>query len=120
MNYGEKKVTTPEGICELFGELFQKVYVNDAEISPVSLFGIEKVTDVIKRKRGSDDISLTLLRNCADVLSAPLHYLYNLSLSTRTYLDRWKISYPTAIHKSGSRSNVENYRMVVSSSYVND
>lgn len=61
---------------------------------------------------GPDGVSPLLLKNCAKVLSTPLLHLFNLSLSTRTFPNRWKISELIPIHKSGSRSDVKNYRGV--------
>lgn len=39
----EKKAAVPEGICDLFGEFFQSVYVED--VSPSSDFGVKKLAD---------------------------------------------------------------------------
>lgn len=41
-----------------------------------------------------------------------MHRIYNLSLDSRTFPSRWKLSYLTPIHKSGSRSDVKNYREI--------
>jgi hypothetical protein len=130
MNHGDEKATTPDGICKLFGEFFQKVYVTDDNPSETTQFGIEKVANIytytlsvneilralkkinVNKGSGPDNISPVLLKNCAKVLSKPLHHLFNLSLSTRVFPDRWKISHLTPIHKNGSRNNVENYRGV--------
>jgi hypothetical protein len=39
-----------------------------------------------------------------------LFYLFNRSLSTCVFPDRWKLSYVTSIFKKGRRNNVEDYR----------
>lgn len=48
--------------------------------------------------------------NCAESLSSSLLHIFNTSLSTGKL--RWKSSYVTPIFKSGSRSDVVNYRSV--------
>lgn len=106
------------------------MYVQDDASSPTPQFGIAKVADVYSyvltidevllslRKMdtskgcGPDNISPLLLKNCAKELSAPIHRLFNMSLSKRKFSDRWKISELTPIHKSGSRNDVSNYRGV--------
>ena len=45
-------------------------------------------------------------------LRTPLLKLYNLSLSTKSFPQRWKTSYLKPIFKSGSRNVVRNYRGV--------
>lgn len=130
MKFEGEKASTPEDICKLFSDFFKKVYVPDDESSPTQSFGIGKVADVysyvltkdevnrgLKRLDtskgcGPDNVSPLLLKNCANELSSPLHYLFNLSLSVRIFPDRWKISELTPIHKSGSRNEISNYRGV--------
>lgn len=61
---------------------------------------------------GPDGIPAYILKACQDYLIKPLAFIFNLSLQTGTYPDRWKVSRVTPIPKSGSRSSVENYRPV--------
>jgi hypothetical protein len=42
----------------------------------------------------------------------PLYLLFNRSLATNVFPDRWKVSYVTPIFKKGMRNNVEDYLMV--------
>lgn len=61
---------------------------------------------------GPDDISPLFLKHCCSGLVSPLHKIFNHSLSTMVFPNRWKTSYIKPIHKSGSRNVVTNYRGV--------
>lgn len=122
----DEKAAEPEGICDLFSKFFQSVYV--ADVKPVSAFSVNKIADIrsytlsesevrkallsldVGKGNGPDNVSPLLIKNCAESLFVPLHRIYNLSLSSRIFPCRWKSSYLTPVHKSGSRSDVENYR----------
>jgi hypothetical protein len=67
--------------------------------------------DVIKGV-GPDGIPPLTLKNCASAFARPRSLLFNRSLSTCVFLDRWKLSYMTPIFKKGRRINVEDYRGV--------
>ena len=66
----------------------------------------------LKKGIGPDKVSPLLLHNCANSLSVPLTFIFNKSLSVGIFPQKWKISYISPIHKSGSRRSVENYRGV--------
>ena len=59
---------------------------------------------------GPDGIPSIILRNCAEMLSYPLTYLFNSSLKYGYFPLLWKLSFIVPIHKSGGRSEVTNYR----------
>jgi hypothetical protein len=50
---------------------------------------------------------------CASAFAKPLFLLFNRSLATSFFPDKWKVSYVTPIFKKGRRNNVANYRGVV-------
>lgn len=52
------------------------------------------------------------MKSCSEGLVAPLYNIFNQSLSSNVFPDRWKSSYIKPTHKSGSRNVVENYRGV--------
>lgn len=130
MAYDGAKASTPDEICKLFSDFFRKVYIADDSASAVQPFGIDKITDVreyeltIKEVRQAlrsidtskgpvpDGISPLLLKRCANVLFSPLQRLYNLSLSTYTFPEQWKHSELVPSHKSGSRNDISNYRVI--------
>jgi hypothetical protein len=53
-----------------------------------------------------------ILKNCASAFARPLSLVFNRSLSTCVFFDRWKLSYVTPIFKKGKRNNVADYRWV--------
>jgi len=62
---------------------------------------------------GPDLIPNIFLSECKFVISTPLHYLFNLSLSLGFFPDKWKTSFIRPIPKSSSDlSNIENYRPI--------
>jgi hypothetical protein len=56
--------------------------------------------DVIKVS-GPDGTSPIILKNYAFVFAKPLSLLFNRSLVTSVFSDRWKVSYVTPIFKKG-------------------
>lgn len=61
---------------------------------------------------GPDNISPKFLYNCRFILSYPIHYLFNQSLSSGTFPSYFKIVYISALFKKGDRSSVLNYRPI--------
>ena len=61
---------------------------------------------------GLDNIEPSILRNSASVLSAPLQYLFSLSLSRGIIPNEWKIHTVIPVFKSGDKSSVKNYRPI--------
>lgn len=59
---------------------------------------------------GADGLPRSILLNCGFVLSHPLWLLFNKSLESGIFRDRWKSAYIRSIHKSGDKKLVENYK----------
>jgi hypothetical protein len=59
---------------------------------------------------GPDGIPPLILKNCATAFALPLCLIFNTSMSTCVFPDRWKISHVTPIFKAGSRNDDTNYR----------
>jgi hypothetical protein len=53
-----------------------------------------------------------ILKNCASTIALPLCLLFNRSLASCVFLDRWKLSFVISIFKSGKRNDVSNYRCI--------
>jgi hypothetical protein len=66
----------------------------------------------IKKGSGPDGIPPILLKNCASAFAKPISLLFNRSMATSIFPDRWKVAYVTRIFKKGRRNNVEDYRGV--------
>ena len=57
-------------------------------------------------------ITAHLIKACGDAILPPLHYLFNLSISSLTFPDQWKSAIVTPLFKSGSTSDPNNYRPI--------
>ena len=68
----------------------------------------------IKRSKatGLDDLPPGLLKDSAEMIAAPLTHLINLSLSTNIFPADWENAKIIPIHKSGTYSNLDNYRPI--------
>ena len=63
-----------------------------------------------KKSRDSNDISMFIICFCADTIAIPLTHIYNLSLSQAIFPSGMKISKVIILHKSGSLTELDNYR----------
>ena len=77
--------------------------------------GVNDIEKAVKRLKnnfamGTDGIPAFLVKDCIGALAEPLEYIFNTSLKSSTFPDIWKISKVVPVHKSGDRSEVENYR----------
>ena len=59
---------------------------------------------------GPDGIAPMFLKNLAEELTAPLQQLFNKSINDGKFPEVWKLSYLIPILKSGTKSDVRNYR----------
>lgn len=77
-------------------------------------YGVLKLLQSIKPNSapGPDGIPNLILKSCAPVISKYLTLLYNISVSSSTLPEDWKIGNVVPIHKNGSRDLVENYRPI--------
>lgn len=126
VSYNTKKADNPTEAAGLFSDYFKSVFDNipacePPEFSPsasaISPFELS-VPDVrnaiialdISKSIGPDEIPNSLLKQCVEGFSNPLHILFNESLSIGSFPSVWKISHIVPIHKKGSKIPVENYR----------
>lgn len=132
MNFESVVSCNPSESCSLFKSYFSSVYTSDDSESNDNSFALDAhiqnhipigsiriYTDEVlysmlhlnKNKGvGPDDIPPVVLIQCASSLASPLCRLFNLSLSLGYFPNKWKISFIKPVFKSGSRSNVKNYR----------
>ena len=61
---------------------------------------------------GLDNISVRLIRECADIISGPLSDLFNKSLISGIFPDDWKCARVTPLFKQGESSDLNNYRPI--------
>lgn len=67
---------------------------------------------------GPDAIPSTFFTECKFVLSIPLLHLFNLSLSSGVFPDRWKVSSVSPIPKGGDSTQITNYRPISITSVI--
>lgn len=59
-----------------------------------------------------DKVPIIFYVKLKDTISLPLSIVFNRSLSEGVFPDLWKLSFISPIHKSGTKSDVANYRPV--------
>lgn len=119
-----------QDIVNLFADYFESVYAMDdnqdlplfidsdpsLNLGQISLSQIEvfnKIAKLNPRKgAGPDGIPPSFIINCNSNITPMLHFLFNKSLSEGLFPKIWKSSFITPIFKSGSRSDVKNYRPI--------
>lgn len=132
VTYNSHEASSDESKANLFATFFQTVYSsfdnddreildfvrnrNDTncyniECTAESVYAVISAMDLSKGG-GNDGISPLFLRECAEILAAPLSFIFNKSICDGIYPDLFKIGQVTPIFKSGQKSNVENYRGV--------
>jgi len=65
-----------------------------------------------------DDIGPSLLYNVQDEICVPLYLFFRKSLDDGVIPDDWRRANVSPLYKSGSRTNVENYRPVSLTSQI--
>lgn len=129
MRLNEKEVSNGDQTVNLFADFFESVYIDHGNeigyIPPppvtVDLFEVQLTYDEVllrlknldtSKGPGPDGIPASVLKPCAESLASPLFQLFSISLRTGNFPDAWRMSFIAAIHKSGCRHDVKNYRPV--------
>jgi hypothetical protein len=75
---------------------------------------VESILQCLDVNKGSglDGIPPIILKNCASAFAKLLSLLFNRSVATSVFPDRWKVSYVTPIFKKGRRNNVKDFHGV--------
>jgi hypothetical protein len=98
-------------------QLLKKSYPESTpvmELIPVTETEVREIIKSLKNKNslGYDEISNNMLKYCVNGISKPLTYIFNLSLRTGVFQDRFKYVVVRTIHKKGDKSTMNNYRPV--------
>jgi len=64
------------------------------------------------KANGSDGISATMLKGTAHSINPVLTHLFNMSIESGIFPDKWKLSLVVPIPKGGDHSNPSNYRPI--------
>lgn len=133
MSYLDKETSSGSEIVNFFKSHFSSVYkpniLNSYNITNFneldnSLFCLNSINisimDVFNefwyinqnQSLGPDGISARFLKETSFILSPIITYLFNKSLTTGIFPDKWKFSFITPIFKKGNKSFVSNYRPI--------
>ena len=84
------------------------------KIIPVTEAEIIGIIKSLKSKNtgGHDGISSKILKHCAHIISKPLTYICNMSLTTGIFPDRCKYAIVRPTHKKGEITEMDNYRPI--------
>ena len=73
----------------------------------------KQLTNVkLTKATGLDSLTARLLRDAAPVVTKPITYLVNLTISTGVIPSEWKDARATSIFKSGERNDENNYQPI--------
>lgn len=84
--------------------VFRKVTIAEVKLE-LSKLRRKKSTDM-------DNISSSMVNDCSRIITRPLSYIINMSLSKGTFPTDWKHSKITPVYKSESHNSIEKYRPI--------
>ena len=61
---------------------------------------------------GPDKVTVNLVKDAAKRIAFPIMCIFNSSITNGVFPDVWKTASVTPIHKSGSKSDLNNYRPI--------
>ena len=130
MCLGETATSCNKEIAQLFNEYFHSIFnttvfelpsvsnltrpnhfIGDITMSTTDVYDALVALNPTK-SMGYDGIGPGLLKFCALPLHEPLHHLFLLSLSQHYLPQDWRVHLIKPIHKSGSRTSIDNYRPI--------
>lgn len=129
ITYSHSKATSLDETVNMFKLYFESVYTQLNKIcNPVydfksdinfnkCVFTVAEIFEILRclsndYKSDPDLIPEIIYLNCHYTLFLPIHYIFNLSLSTSCYPDKWRTSYVYPIFKAGHRNDANNYRPI--------
>lgn len=93
------------------GDFYSAINISSITISPATVFCYLNKLDE-KKSGGPDLVPAVFLHRCAAALAYPLSLLFTKSLEEGVFPAIWKKSFITPVFKSGSKSDVKNYRPI--------
>jgi len=128
--YKGKTLTNGDEIADAFAGFFESKVCNlmanskvmdvpeiesqNNEWSPFTEEEIKKALGLLKNKRscGPDEIPMSFVKDCNEILAPHLTRIFNYMVSTTWFPEEWKLAKIVPIHKKGKRDLVENFRPV--------
>lgn len=88
--------------------------LDSMSMSPITTTEVYDLVKKIEIHKTSalENISSKLLKDSLEVLSPQLTHLFNSSIFTSIFPDKWKIANVVFIHKGGTRTDINNYRPI--------
>ena len=137
MKFGDKVSSNDADICDMFAAFFSSAYsdkklhqhsnypypIPDASLINCPTLDKSMIMTAIQNLKysvnsGPDGVPSCVLINCLNSLLSPITYLFNISIVNGYFLAVWRESYIIPLFKSGSRSNISNYRGIVKLSVI--
>lgn len=126
MSYNSVELNNSNEIVEGFASYFQSVFKVSSNLDNFSnetgcnnIFDISDndIVDSIKqlkssRSVGFDNVPSFIIKSCYEFFIYPLLIIFNISMQTCTFPDKWKISKVCPIYKKGAKSDITNYRPI--------
>ena len=96
------------------GVFWETRYLNLVFLNPVSTVEIERLVTSFKTRKacGFDHINMSDIKSNVKILSTPLCFLINLSISTGIFPDKIKVARVVPAYKSDNPSLFCNYRPI--------
>ena len=92
----------------------QQCFNSSFELKEVTISDVfKKLQEVnVAKATGHDNIPNKILKIAAPVISLSLADLFNLSITTNTFPDDWKVAKVFPLFKSGERNDPNNFRPI--------
>lgn len=133
MQFDNSTSSKPKEIANLFASFFQSIYKSDdylyndqpiynancsIHIPTISAAEILNAIKHLGTGCGPDTIPSSVIKTLANEICYPLKLLFNKSLCTGVFPNKWKISKITPVFKSGKRSDISCYRGIATTSTI--
>lgn len=137
MNYDNIDSSSPQTIVDMFADFFKSVYQNDNQLNSnelnqtvfpcydirTSVVSESDVLNIISSlnesvSSGPDGLPPIFLKKCASGIVKPLTQLFNWSLTSGVFPEKWKLSFLKPIFKAGRRNDIRNYRGIAKLSII--
>ena len=98
-----------------FHEYLTTQYSNNFFMSLVTIDEVNSLLANLDISKASDPYSflVKMIKNISNIISNPLHIIFNQSLQSGTFLDKLKYAKVSPIHKGGPKDVLGNYQFLV-------